>query len=84
VVSVLVLAIENVDCPYHSCLQDEEEDKFFDAPEAAEADDRLFVLGHKRNVSSVSVNEAQELTTTPEDDLLPVSRDRTMSVSVMV
>lgn len=63
--------------------ESEEEDKFFDAPEAAEADDR-FVLGHKRNVSSVSVNEAQELTTTPEDDLLPVSRDRTMSVSVMV
>ena len=63
--------------------ESEEEDKFFDAPEAAEADkEELFVQRHKRNVSSVSVNEAQELTSTPEDDQLPSSRDRTMSVSV--
>lgn len=62
--------------------ESEDEDKFFDAPETTQAEEeKMFVPGHKRDVSSVSVNEALVLTSTPEDDQLPVSRERTMSVS---
>ena len=65
--------------------ESDDEDKFFDAPETTQAEEmndlKTFVPGHKRDVSSVSVNEALVLTSTPEDDQLPVSRERTMSVS---
>lgn len=67
-------------------LSSDDEDKFFDAPEMSpEQWDRASsaTLGHKRNVSQVSVNELQAiLDEEPSSmDILPVSSDRKMSVS---
>ena len=75
--------------------EEEEEEKFFDAPEFSQEElvsmtpeaysskpSSEFVSGHKRNVSTASVNEAQSLLTIPEPDHLPFSPDRTMSVSL--
>lgn len=42
-----------------------------------------FELGHKRSVSGVSVNEAQEFMSSPDENSLPVTSDRKMSVSVI-
>ena len=66
-------------------LSSDDEDKFFDAPEMSpeQWDQASSVVGHKRNVSQVSVNELQAIL--DEDpssmDILPVSSDRKMSVS---
>ena len=38
-------------------------------------------FGHTRNASGVSVNEAQQLLSSPEPDQLPSFSERTMSVS---
>ena len=43
-----------------------------------------FELGHKRSVSGVSVNEAQDFLSSPDDRSLPVTSDRKMSVSVFL
>lgn len=42
-----------------------------------------FELGHKRSVSGVSVNEAQDFLSSPDDRSLPVTSDRKMSVSCL-
>lgn len=66
----------------------DDEDKFFDAPEMSpeEWDKASMATGHKRNVSSVSVNEFQAMMNEEprSTDILPVSSDRKMSVSNIV
>lgn len=75
--------------------EEEEEEKFFDAPEISQEQwekthlfpqegNSSFVPGHKRNVSTASVNEAQALLSVPEPEQLPVCPERTMSVSLLV
>lgn len=63
----------------------EDEDKFFDAPEMSpeEWNKASSAGGHKRNVSSVSVNELREILSEEpcSTDILPVTSDRKMSVS---
>ena len=63
----------------------EDEDKFFDAPEMSpeEWDKASSATGHKRNTSTVSVNEFQAMLNEEpcSTDILPVSSDRKMSVS---
>ncbi len=71
--------------------KEEEEEKFFDAPEISQEEwerawkevdsTSSFTPGHKRNVSTASVNEAQTLLSAPEPEHLPVCSERTMSVS---
>lgn len=66
-------------------LSSDDEDKFFDAPEMSpEQWDRATSGGHKRNVSQVSVNELQAILDEEPGsmDILPVSSDRKMSVSM--
>ena len=41
-------------------------------------------FGHKRNASAISVNDAQQLLSSPEPDQLPSCSERTMSVSPIV
>ncbi len=72
--------------------EEEEEEKFFDAQEISQEqwerawkeETEVFVPGHKRNVSTASVNEAQTLLSMPEAEHLPVCSERTMSVSWLV
>lgn len=65
---------------------DDDEDKFFDAPEMSpeQWDRATSGVGHKRNVSQVSVNELQAIFDEEPSgmDILPVSSDRKMSVSL--
>ena len=65
-------------------LSSDDEDKFFDAPEMSPEQWDRATSGHKRNVSQVSVNELQAiLDEEPSSmDILPVSSDRRMSVSI--
>ena len=69
----------------------EDDDQFFDAPEISEEDwvkanptpTVNSTMGHKRNVSTVSVNEAHDLSSSSQGDQnLPVGSDRKLSVSV--
>ena len=65
----------------------DDEDKFFDAPEMSpeQWDKASSATGHKRNVSSVSVNEFQAILNEEpcSTDILPVTSDRKMSVSAI-
>lgn len=63
----------------------DDEEKFFDAPEMSpeQWDKASSATGHKRNVSSVSVNELQAILNEEpcSTDILPVTSDRKMLVS---
>lgn len=65
----------------------DDEDKFFDAPEMSpeQWDKASSATGHKRNVSSVSVNELQAILNEEpcSTDILPVTSDRKMLVSAI-
>ena len=60
-------------------VQDLEEEEGSEGKEGEEGEK----MGHKRNMSGVSVNEAQMLVSSPEPDQLPSCSERTMLVSLL-
>lgn len=69
---------------------EDDEDKFFDAPETSAPETPSlpldnFAIGHKRNISTASVNDTSFMKSAPDTDVkekLPkVSSDRRMTVS---